>query len=151
MNALYAPPVNPIFTNSTFGLTVRPDLEPGAPLYLYDPSSAGGKRINRAAFATVTSPRQGTLGRNALRAFGATQLNFAIHRDFGITERLRADLRFEAFNILNHPNFASPNATVTNALFGQSTQMLSRGLGVLNALYQIGGPRSIQLGAKLRF
>jgi hypothetical protein len=134
MDALSAPPLNPIFTNSAFGLTVRPDLVPGVPLYLYDPTFAGGSRINRAAFATFTTPRQGTLGRNALRGFNAAQANFAIHREFGFTERFRADLRFEAFNLFNHPNFASAQATVTNALFERSTQMLNRGLGGLNAL-----------------
>jgi len=40
--------------------------------------------------------------------------------------------------------------TVGNSLFGLSTQMLNQGLGGLNALYQIGGPRSLPIGAKLR-
>jgi hypothetical protein len=35
--------------------------------------------------------------------------------------------------------------------FGTSTQMLGRGLGGLNPLYQIGGPRSLQLSLRLRF
>lgn len=40
-------------------------------------------------------------------------------------------------------------------LFGQSTQMFGRGLGAgaasggLNPLYQVGGPRSVQLALKL--
>ena len=55
--------------------------------------------------------------------------------------------------ILNHPNFASP----TNMLVGRSTQTLASGLGSgganggFNPLYQIGGPRSIQLALKLQF
>jgi hypothetical protein len=55
------------------------------------------------------------------------------------------------FNAFNHPNFANPIGDLNNALFGRSTQMLGRALGGLNALYQIGGPRSVQLGAKLHF
>jgi hypothetical protein len=62
-------------------------------------------------------------------------------------------LRFRAefLNIFNHPNFGSPNNTLTEPLFGHSTQMLARFLGSgganggFNPLYQIGGPRSIQL------
>jgi len=67
-----------------------------------------------------------------------------------LTERVSADLSFEAFNILNHANFGSQMPTVGNSLFGLSTQMLNQGLGGLNALYQIGGPRSLPIGAKLR-
>jgi hypothetical protein len=73
-------------------------------------------------------------------------------------------LRFRAefFNILNHPNFGNPNnilptPTAPNALFGHSTQTLASSLGTgdanggFNPLYQIGGPRSIQLALKLQF
>jgi hypothetical protein len=47
--------------------------------------------------------------------------------------------------------------SLTSALFGRSTQMLAYELGaggqigVFNPLYQIGGPRSIQLAMKLEF
>jgi len=61
------------------------------------------------------------------------------------------------FNIFNHPNFGPPANYLTSPLFGQSTQMLGASLGGgsdnggLNPLYQIGGPRSIQLALKLQF
>jgi len=68
-------------------------------------------------------------------------------------------LRFrgEFFNIFNHPNFGSPTNTLTSPLFGHSTQMLASFLGSGGAnggfspVYQIGGPRSIQLALKLQF
>ena len=58
--------------------------------------------------------------------------------------------RAEFFNIFNHPNFRSPNSTLTRPLFGQSRQTLANSLdggnnAGLNPLYQIGRPRSIQL------
>jgi hypothetical protein len=59
--------------------------------------------------------------------------------------------RAEFFNIFNHPNFANPTNNLTSPLFGYSTQTLANGLGSgganggFNPLYQIGGPRSIQL------
>ena len=56
-----------------------------------------------------------------------------------------------SFNAFNAANFADPVGNLTNSLFGRSTQMLGRSVGGLNALYQIGGPRSIQLGVKLGF
>lgn len=134
----------------------RPDLVEGVPLYIDDPLAPGGRRINRAAFVLPprqgnTPTRQGTLGRNALRGFPASQLDFALRRQFGLTERLNLQLRAELFNALNHPNFADPVSNLNNALFGQSTQMLNRGLGGLSPLYQIGGPRSVQLAVRLQF
>ena len=68
-------------------------------------------------------------------------------------------LRFRAefFNIFNHPNFGNPNNSLTSPLFGHSTQTLASSLGSggangrFNPLYQIGGPRSIQLALKLQF
>jgi len=67
------------------------------------------------------------------------------------------NFRSEFFNILNHPNFGSPENNITDALFGYSTETLASSLGSgganggLNPLYQIGGPRSIQLALKLGF
>jgi hypothetical protein len=55
------------------------------------------------------------------------------------------------FNLFNHPNFANPEPNMTNVNFGVATQMLGRGLGGLNALYQLGGPRSLQAALKLEF
>jgi hypothetical protein len=91
-----------------------------------------------------------------LRGFGAWQADFAVQRQFHITERLGLRFRAEFFNIFNHPNFGSPNNNLTSPLFGQSTQTLASSLAGsenagFNPLYQIGGPRSIQLALKLQF
>ena len=65
--------------------------------------------------------------------------------------------RSEFFNLFNHPNFANPDNILTDPLFGHSTQTLASGLGTggtnggFNPLYQVGGPRSIQLALKLQF
>jgi hypothetical protein len=80
-----------------------------------------------------------------------------VRRQFLLTERLKLQFSADIFNIFNHPNFGDPINAVTNPLFGQATQMLGRSLGTggqsggLNPLYQIGGPRSIQLALKLKF
>jgi len=144
----------------------RPDVVPGVPLYLYPSSAPGGKFINAAAFITPVPPTaQGNLGRNALRGFGATQWDITLRRQFHFTERISVQARADFFNLLNHPNFGSPInnlssnpiSFVQNPLFGQSTMMLASYLGSggqsggLSPLYQIGGPRSIQLALKLQF
>lgn len=147
-------PVNIVTGKRTLGVfgAWRPDLIGGVPLYIDDLSVAGGRRINRAAFSIQAQPRQGTLGRNALRGFPATQLDFALRRQFSLTERWKLQLRAEFFNLFNHPNFADPeNNLSAGALFGQSLVMLGRSLADLNSLYQIGGPRSTQLALRVQF
>jgi hypothetical protein len=158
IRARSATPVNVLSGRDPFGLgftTVsRPDLVAGQPLYLNDSSFAGGKRFNPAAFDGVTpiaQGRQGTLGRNVLRGFGAKQLDVALRRDFKLVESLNLQFRLDAFNLFNHANFANPNGILTSAIFGRASQMLSSGLGGLSPLYQIGGPRSLQLALKLQF
>jgi hypothetical protein len=153
LRANSASPVNAIYFVSLAG-TTRPDLVTGVPLYINDPGAPGGSRINGAAFSFPATNQQGTLGRNALRGFPVSQIDAALVREFTLTDRLKLQFRTEAFNVLNHPNFAPPVNRIRNPNFGRSTSILNQSLGFdagLNPLYQIGGPRSIQLSAKLQF
>jgi len=138
----------------------RPDLIPGVPLYLYGQQYPGGMAFNPAAFdatAPTLAKRQGTLGRNALRGFPVSQLDFALRRQFNFSDRLALQFRAELFNIFNHPNFGDPGNRLNTATFGLSTQMFGRSLGTgaggsgFSPLYQVGGPRSGQLALKLLF
>ena len=146
-----------ILSGQTISASFRPDLITGVPLFISDPTVAGGRKINPAAFVNPLTPRQGTLGRNALRGFPSWQIDLALQRRFRLTERLGLQFRTEFFNVLNHPNFADPNNQLSiPSTFGQSTQMLGRSLGSGGAsgfspLYQIGGPRSIQFALKIQF
>lgn len=163
-----ATPVNVLYVGvpsfgSLSGSALRPDLVTGVPLYLSDSTVGGGRRINRAAFVIPSTERQGTLGRNSLRGFPVYQTDFALRRQFNLTERVNLQFRAEFFNVFNHPNFGNPDGVLEpapglpNVTFGQSTAMLSRSLGSggttggLNPLYQVGGPRSIQFGLKFLF
>jgi hypothetical protein len=129
----------------------RPDLITGQPIWLNGPQYPGGKALNPAAFALPSTPRQGTLGRNAIHGFGASQFDTSIQRKFKFTERVGLLFRADAFNVFNHPNFFNPEGNLGSPNFGKATQMLNQGLGGLNSLYQIGGPRSLQLSLKLFF
>lgn len=161
-----SPPVNVVTGQNPFAGSVlsgansvqRPDVVPGVAFYLYPSGAPGGRVINPAAFSTpVSATAQGDLGRNALRGFGATQWDITLRRQFRFTERFSLQARGDFFNILNHPNFGSPINYLSSPQFGQATMMLNNSLGSggqsggLNPLYQIGGPRSIQLALKLQF
>jgi hypothetical protein len=158
-----APPVNVVTGKNPFGGALsgansvqRPDVVPGVPFYLDQPGAPGGKVINPAAF-TSPAALQGNLGRNALRGFGATQWDMTLRRQFRVAGGYAIQARADFFNVLNHPNFGSPINYLSSPQFGQATQMLNTSLGGggqsggLSPLYQIGGPRSIQLAVKLLF
>jgi hypothetical protein len=140
--------------------TVRPDLVLGQPLWVHDPIAPGGKRINLAAFQappvdpdTGLSARQGTLGRNVVRLPARYQVNMALRRSFPITEKLALGLSAEVFNVFNQPLFGQydTNYAPDSTSFGLAMSTLNRSIGGLNSLYQIGGPRSIQLSLRLSF
>ena len=160
-----APPVNVVtgvdafatgFLSGTHGVQ-RPNLASGVPLRISNPDVAGGEEIDKAAFTTPTGAVQGDLGRNALRGFGASEVDLALRKELKLGERLTLQVRGDYFNILNHPNFGPPTNYLSSPLFGQSTQMLGTSLGSggqsggLNPLYQIGGPRSVQAAVKFLF
>jgi hypothetical protein len=155
---------------------IRPDVVPGQPFYLFGSQCVavfgspcpGGKGFNPAAFtdppldpSTSLPLRQGNVPRNFLRGFGATQWDFAVHRNFPIHESFQLEFRAEMFNVLNHPNFGPPSGSFGSGGFGLSNQMLGQSLnggsggnlggGAFSPLYQLGGPRSMQFGLKLKF
>ena len=150
--------------------TVRPDLVEGIPIYIDDPTAPGGRRLNNTRviipgnpnpqlgpFFRPVVPRQGSLGRNALRGFPVHQMDFAMRRQFHFGERMNLQFKTEFFNVFNHPNFGDPDGLLQSSNFGFSTTMFGRSLGAggslggFNPLYQVGGPRSIQFSLKLGF
>jgi len=150
----------------SFGSYRRPDLT-GQPLYIDDPTVATGRRLNPNAFNFILpAGRMGTLGRNTFRGPGFWQLDTGIHRTFSLFERLKMELRWEVFNIFNHPNFLYPTLATGENIFGTLTippdfgiitQSAARGFGGggntggFSPLFQNGGPRSMQFAARFTF
>jgi hypothetical protein len=134
----------------------RPDVVPGQPFWVSDPTAPGGKRINPNAFSYRAPDQQGTLGRNAIPGFGYTQWDASIRRTFALMREYKLILRLDLFNALNHPNFANPqpnytSGATTDPQFGVATQMLNQALPGLSSIYQNGGPRSLQVSLKFLF
>src|SRR5208337_3214831 len=113
----------------------------------------------------------GNLGRNALLGPNYRQFDFSLYKNTSITERLKMELRFEAYNLFNHPNFASPlwpnflsDPTVTGvppagqSLFNANGHLqgvlpltVTGDVGVGYPVLGGGGQRSLQLAAKFTF
>jgi hypothetical protein len=141
-----------------YNFELRPDVVPGAPLYLYGSQYPGGRAFNPAAFV-INLDSQGDLGRNALRGFDLVDTDFSARRKFVLTERFSVLFRADLFNLFNHPSFASPVSDPGEGTFGLSTSMANGFLGGggaganygQNSVFQTGGPRSVQLSLKLQF
>lgn len=71
---------------------------------------SGGTAAQNCVYSVTTgnSMHFGNEGRNSLVGPHFRQFDFSIYKNTKITERLNLELRFEAYNILNHPNFANP-------------------------------------------
>jgi hypothetical protein len=130
----------------------RPDLVAGQPIWIPNPDAGGGKSLNSAAFSVPSTVRQGTEGRNDIQGFGLTQADLSLGRTFPIVENWHLKFQVDAFNAVNHPNFANPLAILGyGPVYLESNEMLNNALGGLNPLFQEGGPRSLQLSLKLTF
>jgi hypothetical protein len=133
------------------------DLVPHRPLYIHDPQYPGGRIFNGGqnaaspAFVLSSGGNAGDAPRNIVRGFDAIQTNIGIRREMPVNDRITIQLKGEVFNLLNHPNYGYIDPIVTDLLFGQSTRMLNQSFGGSGALYQQGGPRSVQLGFRLIF
>ncbi len=74
-----------------------------------------------------------------LRMPGTRTAALSLFKEFSLAsmrEGAHLEFRAEAFNALNHPQFAGPASTVGNDDFGKITQQANR-------------PREVQLGLKL--
>ncbi len=147
---------NAIGGGSGLQITYHPNVIGGIPIYVHDDIVPSGRRINTAAFETAYdaagNPIEGDSGRNSVRGYDAVEDNVAVQRDFPIHERLSLLFRIEAFNVLNQPIYGAVYNDIEEVgLFGTASGTLNNQLGVLNPLYQAGGPRSMQAALKLHF
>ena len=92
---------------------------------------------NPAALAPNQPLAFGNAGKGILRIPGRTQWDFSAYKSFQFGEKYSAQLRFEAFNFTNTPQFGAPNTRVGNANFG--------------IISGAGNPRNLQLGFKFIF
>jgi len=155
-----------------------PDRVPGVPVH-YNQSDPNNY-INLNAFAVPCTPvstgfdgtasscqpgtrHYGNLGRNSLIGPHFRQFDFSIFKDTSITERLKMQLRFEAYNLFNHPNFANPylpffiadplvnGSTPAGTGVGHYALTSTPDVGIGYPFLGSGSPRNLQIAAKFTF
>jgi len=106
------------------------------------------KWFDTSAFQVVPDPTgtYGTSGRNILR--GPKQVNV----DMSLSKRTRFgkvehEVRIDAFNLFNHPQFAQPNGAIGNAAVGTISAMLSNPSCSLCGTTE----RQLQVSMKVKF
>ena len=119
----------------------RPNLVLGQPLILGGPH----QYFNPLAFSLPAAGTMGNLGRNALLGPGLVILNLGLDRTFFVREKQSFQIRAEAFNIANHPNFQIPSGT---SLFDSTGGRLG-GVGAITTTTT--SSRQIQLSARYSF
>ncbi|WP_238398391.1 TonB-dependent receptor [Edaphobacter sp. 12200R-103] len=118
----------------------RPNLVSGVDTYTHNSIQRTGARLsylNKDAFSPNAVGTLGNLGRNAMRTPSNYNVDLAVSRIFPVHERLNFQLRMEAFNVLNHPNFTGFSTNRNSGTFGNATGAAD--------------PRIFQLAGKFNF
>ncbi len=118
------PSWNPAFTGSVIE---------GGPVQYFNP----------AAFLAPPNGTYGNVGRDVLTGPGLTQLDASLLKTLALSDKARLQFRAEFFNVLNHTNFATPNAVV----FTSASVTPSPTAGVISATSTTS--RQIQFALKL--
>ncbi|HUO32496.1 MAG TPA: TonB-dependent receptor [Bryobacteraceae bacterium] len=125
---------------STYGFAVlRPDITSMSAL-----TNVNQNPNNWFNIAAVVDPAPYTIGDaprfvGAVRRRGDRQLDLGLNKSFTLKEGLRLQIRGEAYNLTNTPQYGGADTTLGDGGFGKVT-------GTTNI-----GPRNIQLGARLDF
>lgn len=92
--------------------------------------------VNNPTFDPL-NPFGNTL-RNGFTGPGQKNVDLSLIKFIPLGERLRGELRLEAFNVFNWVNYANPNNNISGAGFGRIERAAT-------------GPRVLQIGMKLNF
>jgi hypothetical protein len=100
--------------NQFWNLVGDPHLEPTA----FTDSAVW---FNKAAFAQPAAGTFGVQPRNSLRGPGFWNIDVGLRKEFYVTEVQHLQMRWEVFNLLNHPNWGGANSDPTSGSFGLVT------------------------------
>src|SRR5712691_3688141 len=113
--------------------------------------------FNPSACALPPPGQFGNTGRNILRGPAFAQFDLALQKSFQLTEGAQLNIGAEAYNLLNHPNFAVPSNTQSpltlggngDAVFEDAAGNLAKNVGRI--FTTVGTARQIQLAVRVIF
>jgi len=124
--------LSPGISTGTNGLATRPNL--------VKPYRKVGTRAEWFDTSIYAAPTYGFFGdakNGSIRGPGYTVVHLSLNKAFPITEKTQFQLRAEAFNVFNHPNFEGVNTGFGSGAFGQ--------------INSAGDPRIMEFAAKIVF
>jgi hypothetical protein len=109
--------------------------------YWFNPANFSVDGLTQDDSVYIDNPAKrtyGTLGRNAFRGPGRTNLDLGLAKDTRLwRDSVSCQFRVEAFNLFNHAQWSAPDTNINSGLFGQVTDTRD--------------PRIIQLSLRLQF
>ena len=123
----------------------RPNVtcpDPSSGISYHTAAATGDPYFNVSCFADPGDQQLGNAPRyfSNLRVDGIRNMDAAMRKQFALTESLRLQIRFEAFNVFNNTRFGLPNQAYGDPLFGNVATLAS---GFT--------PRRIQIVARVEF
>lgn len=116
------------------------------------PVSGGKAWFDPSIFSSPTesaaAPKFPNTGRNQFRGPGNTQTNASLVKNFHIYHESEFQLRFEAFNVFNHPWLNAPNTTIGSGTFGYITNFNAFNVAAFGTN---AGSRQMQFSGRINF
>jgi hypothetical protein len=116
---IFSQPFNAPFAREVINNRVNLMMS-GTNYALRQPVDGGVKLLNETLFQNPARGQLGNSGRNAFRGPGFYNIDLSVSRSFWLAreERLKATLRADFFNVLNHANLGNPDPQINSPTFG---------------------------------
>jgi len=92
--------------------------------------------FNTTAFATPAAGTYGNAGRNTIIGPGSWLMSLVLSKNFPIKESMGVEMRAEADNVLNHPNYSGIDTTLNSPTYGQVISVASMRKMILSLHYR---------------
>lgn len=114
-------------------------LTPSGPLF----TGTGANRVQ------ILPTALGSVRRNSARALGVATLDLSVAKNFPVFRRSTAELRVDAFNVLNHTNLGLPSSSLTAAVNSAGTPYFnSANFGAITSAQPA---RTLQITGRIQF